>query len=122
MARFIQRDLAQGTANTEEYDLYCHYVAGLVGEGLSKLFSASHLEAPEVASNLQLSNDMGLFLQKTNIIRDYLEDFVDARAFWPKDVWSKYADDLGERQTPKHGRGHSLTHRCTAHRCLCSRR
>ncbi len=29
---------------------------------------------------------MGLFLQKTNIIRDYLEDFVDGRAFWPQEV------------------------------------
>ena len=29
---------------------------------------------------------MGLFLQKTNIIRDYLEDYVDGRAFWPQEV------------------------------------
>lgn len=34
---------------------------------------------------------MGLFLQKTNIIRDYLEDFVDGRAFWPQEVWKLYA-------------------------------
>jgi farnesyl-diphosphate farnesyltransferase len=34
---------------------------------------------------------MGLFLQKTNIIRDYLEDFVDGRAFWPQEVrWRGY--------------------------------
>jgi farnesyl-diphosphate farnesyltransferase len=40
---------------------------------------------------------MGLFLQKTNIIRDYLEDYVDGRAFWPRSVWKKYSDsgDLG---------------------------
>ena len=29
---------------------------------------------------------MGLLLQKTNIIRDYLEDYVDGRAFWPQEV------------------------------------
>jgi hypothetical protein len=34
---------------------------------------------------------MGLFLQKTNIIRDYLEDYVDHRAFWPQTIWKKYA-------------------------------
>lgn len=28
------------------------------------------------------ADDMGLFLQKTNIIRDYLEDLVEGRAFW----------------------------------------
>ena len=40
-----------------------------------------------------LSNSMGLFLQKTNIIRDYLEDIEEPapRMFWPKCVWSKHA-------------------------------
>ena len=65
---------------------YCHYVAGLVGLGLSRLFSASELENPEVGRGTRLSNSMGLFLQKTNIIRDYLEDVVDSREFWPNEV------------------------------------
>jgi phytoene/squalene synthetase len=39
---------------------------------------------------------MGLFLQKTNIIRDYREDLDDKRKFWPRAVWSKYADDLSD--------------------------
>ena len=37
---------------------------------------------------------MGLFLQKTNIIRDYREDVDQNRIFWPKEVWSKYADKI----------------------------
>ncbi|KAF8325033.1 squalene synthase [Amanita rubescens] len=49
-----------------EYDLYCHYVAGLVGEGLSRLFS------------------------KTNIIRDYREDVEQKRHFWPREIWGKH--------------------------------
>lgn len=65
---------------------YCHYVAGLVGVGLSKLFSASKLEDPEVGRDTELANSMGLFLQKTNIIRDYLEDTQEGRAFWPQEV------------------------------------
>ena len=65
---------------------YCHYVAGLVGIGLSRLFSASELESPEVGEDHQLANSMGLFLQKTNIIRDYLEDILQGREFWPKEV------------------------------------
>ena len=40
------------------------------------------VEAPGIASQMELANSMGLFLQKTNIIRDYLEDYVDGRAFW----------------------------------------
>lgn len=65
---------------------YCHYVAGLVGVGLSKLFSASKLEVPEVGQDTELANSMGLFLQKTNIIRDYLEDMQEGRAFWPQEA------------------------------------
>ena len=66
-----------------DYDLYCHFVAGLVGEGLSRLFSSSGIERDWLGDQLSLSNHMGLFLQKTNIIRDYAEDCVDGRHFWP---------------------------------------
>lgn len=44
----------------DDYDEYCHYVAGLVGLGLSKLFHASGSEDLFPDS---LSNSMGLFLQ-----------------------------------------------------------
>ena len=44
----------------DDYDNYCHYVAGLVGLGLSKLFYAS---GSEVLASEELSNSMGLFLQ-----------------------------------------------------------
>lgn len=83
-----------------DYNRYCFYVAGLVGVGLSRLFAAGG--APNERAFLELftaslilrastglessfysddadrgekglSNGMGLFLQKTNIIRDYLE-------------------------------------------------
>lgn len=87
MAKFICKEVE----TIEDYDEYCHYVAGLVGLGLSQLFHAAGLEdlAPE-----HLSNSMGLFLQKTNIIRDYLEDINELpkpRMFWPREIWSKYA-------------------------------
>ncbi|XP_072991098.1 squalene synthase 1-like [Typha latifolia] len=90
MAKFILKEVE----TVDDYDEYCHYVAGLVGLGLSKLFHASRLE--ELASD-SLSNSMGLFLQKTNIIRDYLEDINEipkSRMFWPREVWNKYANKL----------------------------
>ncbi|XP_054750574.2 squalene synthase-like [Lytechinus pictus] len=82
----------------QDWNMYCHYVAGLVGIGLSRLFSASKLEDPIVGKDTHLSNSMGLFLQKTNIIRDYLEDNIDKREFWPRDVWSKYGKKLSDFQ------------------------
>lgn len=74
---------------TEEYDLYCHYVAGLVGEGISGLFAASGKEGAFLGEQLELSNSMGLFLQKTNIIRDFREDVDDQRYFWPREIWGQ---------------------------------
>ncbi|KAJ1724643.1 bifunctional farnesyl-diphosphate farnesyltransferase/squalene synthase [Coemansia erecta] len=76
----------------DDYNEYCHYVAGLVGHGLSRLFSESGLEDKSVGENLDLANSMGLFLQKTNITRDINEDVLDGRCFWPSAIWSKYAD------------------------------
>jgi len=52
-----------------------------VGFGLSRLFSASQWERPDMAEQDTLSNHMGLFLQKTNIIRDYLEDISEVLVF-----------------------------------------
>jgi farnesyl-diphosphate farnesyltransferase len=97
MSEYVGKDLGQGTIDIAAYNRYCHFVAGLVGEGLSRLFSASGLEEPSLANETHLSDQMGLFLQKTNIIRDYLEDYVDGRAFWPQTVWKKYSvtGDLG---------------------------
>jgi len=97
MAEFVGKDLGQGTVDIDQYNRYCHFVAGLVGEGLSRLFAASRLEDNSFGSEVFLSDQMGLFLQKTNIIRDYLEDYVDKRAFWPQSVWKKYSlsGDLG---------------------------
>ncbi|KAJ1468992.1 isoprenoid synthase domain-containing protein [Baffinella frigidus] len=91
MAKGMQEFCVRDVQTTADYDLYCHYVAGLVGIGLSNLFAGSGLEDPEVSANETLSNHMGLFLQKTNIIRDFLEDHEDVnevtgarRVFWPK--------------------------------------
>lgn len=92
MAEFAVK--TQSIDTIANYNLYCHYVAGLVGHGLGELFSASGLESPQLAKETDLANNMGLFLQKTNIIRDYLEDLDEGRTWWPEEIWSKYAPTL----------------------------
>ncbi|RDX50916.1 squalene synthase [Lentinus brumalis] len=90
-------DYAHKAATTEslyvetidEYNLYCHYVAGLVGEGLSRIWSASGKEADWLGDQLELSNAMGIMLQKTNIIRDFREDAEENRFFWPREIWGR---------------------------------
>jgi len=92
MAEFCQRPVV----TVADYNLYCHYVAGLVGIGLSNIFAASGLESDWFATADDASNCMGLFLQKVNITRDYLDDIsqVPQRIFWPRDVWIKYTNKL----------------------------
>ncbi|KAJ3099541.1 bifunctional farnesyl-diphosphate farnesyltransferase/squalene synthase, partial [Physocladia obscura] len=87
-----------------DYDLYCHYVAGLVGIGLTGLFSESGLESPSLLEGEYLQNCMGLFLQKVNIIKDYREDWNDGRSFWPEEIWGKYVSEnagLGSLSKPE---------------------
>lgn len=86
----------------DDYDLYCHYVAGLVGNGLTRLFVESGLANQALLQRPQLQESMGLFLQKTNIIRDVREDFDDNRRFWPKEIWSKHVDNFEDLFDPKY--------------------
>lgn len=100
MAEFIEREVV----SLEDWDLYCHYVAGLVGIGLSNLFAGSGLESSAYKRKDAESNHMGLFLQKTNIVRDYLEDIQEEpapRMFWPRDVWRQYARKLEDFAEPR---------------------
>ncbi len=94
MADYAERKIV----TLEDYNDYCYYVAGLVGIGLSSLFSASGLESPQLKEEYELANSMGLLLQKTNIARDYYEDLSLSRTFWPKQIWGKYAERLEELQ------------------------
>lgn len=98
MADFAEKKVE----SVADYDLYCHYVAGLVGHGLSGLFSASGYEDGSLRNELEISNSMGLFLQKTNIIRDYHEDLVANRSFWPVEIWGKYSPELNHFERYPH--------------------
>nr|XP_060611094.1 squalene synthase-like [Anolis sagrei ordinatus] len=97
MAEFLEKKVE----SEEDWDKYCHYVAGLVGIGLYQLFSASKLEVPVGDQDTELVNSMGVFLQKINIIRDYHEDLLVGREFWPREVWSKYVQKLSDLAKPE---------------------
>lgn len=90
-----------GVNSIKDYELYCHYVAGLVGEGLTRLFVAGNMANLQLLQRPDLFESMGQFLQQTNIIRDIREDKDDKRRFWPKEVWSKYVDDFDDLFKPE---------------------
>ena len=90
-----------GINSIEGYEQYCHYVAGLVGEGLTRLFVESGLANPALLTRPELMESMGQFLQQTNIIRDIHEDWEDKRRFWPKEIWSKHVDNFEDLFKPE---------------------
>lgn len=93
---------ANGVETTADYEKYCHYVAGLVGEGLTKLFVEAKLANPHLLKRMDLTESMGQFLQKTNIIRDIREDYDSGRRFYPKEIWSKHVDKWEDMFDPAH--------------------
>jgi farnesyl-diphosphate farnesyltransferase len=103
MADFARKAAFGDTSvNTvEEYDLYCWYVAGVVGEGLTRLFVEAGLGDETLVENAPLHNSMSLLLQKNNIIRDIREDRDDGRRFWPKEIWSKHVNDFEDLFNPE---------------------
>ena len=130
MADFTQKKVE----SIRDYELYCHYVAGLVGIGMIKLFANSGYEDESLRNKEIIANSMGLFLQvsplffffffnlvtplnivsmqKTNITRDYQEDItqVPSRIFYPKEIWELY--------TPKFENFLEPEHRTDALKCL----
>lgn len=98
MAAGMNEYASKNVVSYEDWNDYCHYVAGLVGIGLSQLFIASGLENSNKLKDENLSNEMGLFLQKTNIIRDFAEDLHQSRIFWPEEAWKKRVEKLGDLQ------------------------
>jgi len=90
MADYVARDLKNGTEDSVDFENYCHIAAGTVGDGLTRIFVHCGYAPKTLMSRRDLWDSMGSFLQRTNIIRDYLEDLVDGRAWWPRSVWGEY--------------------------------
>lgn len=72
-------------ATMEDLDRYCHYVAGIVGIGMGKIFATYETENSSLDSPLSriFSNHNGLLLQKTNIVRDFYEDLQYGKIYLP---------------------------------------
>ena len=110
MIQYLDKEILE----IRDYDAYCYYVAGLVGVGLTELFVLSGLQNPGILKHTNSPISMGLFLQKTNIIRDYLEDINENRTFWPEEIWGKYSKRLDDFVTSDSKEGvYCLNHMIT---------
>jgi phytoene/squalene synthetase len=79
MAGYARRDLPLRLVDVEDVSRYCCFVAGLVGELLTRLWALRGGKPPAMLSAYRF----GLFLQKVNILKDQAEDEALGRFLVP---------------------------------------
>jgi 15-cis-phytoene synthase len=86
----------------EALRVYCHRVAGVVGEVSAQIFGVAD---PATAQDTRdYANTLGLALQMTNIIRDVGDDARRGRVYLPEDAMARHGitreDVLARKATP----------------------
>lgn len=95
MKDFEKKKTHSGLADIEEMNLYCYFVAGVVGEMLCNLFCSYSEEINSKKSKLKfLSVSFGQGLQMTNILKDIWDD-KDREVCWlPQSVFEKHQTSI----------------------------
>ncbi|QFY44770.1 squalene/phytoene synthase family protein [Candidatus Methylospira mobilis] len=95
MAEFQDRDLRYGVETLAEMNRYCYFVAGVVGEMLTRLFC--HY-SPEIAAHrermMELAVSFGQGLQMTNILKDLWDDHARGVCWLPREIFDAAGFDL----------------------------
>ncbi len=98
MAEFQEKDLTSGLKTYSEMKQYCYYVAGCVGEMLTKLFCHHSSEISEIKEKLMgLAVSFGQGLQMTNILKDQKEDSDRGVSWIPQDILNSKSRVAGMR-------------------------
>lgn len=106
MAQFQLRNEKHGLQSLEDLDRYCYYVAGVVGQMLTRLFC---LHSPEIAKNrdalMALAISFGQGLQMTNILKDVWEDYHLGACWLPREIFAEEGFDLRNLANAQNRRG-----------------
>jgi farnesyl-diphosphate farnesyltransferase len=88
-AYFVIRDGVALPATGAAYNEYCYYVAGTVGHMITELAIDHYRLNDQVAERLRATSEScGRALQKTNIIKDFVEDLRRGVCYLPEQ-WLK---------------------------------
>ncbi len=102
MADFQDHDLSAGLVSLEEMNRYCYYVAGVVGQMLTRVFcNYSQYIAQHREKMMPLSVSFGQGLQMTNILKDIWTDLERGVCWMPRDIFEKHCFHL-EKLSPNH--------------------
>lgn len=95
MVEFQDRDLSHGLKTMPEMDSYCYYVAGVVGEMLTRLFCHySPVIAQKRDLMMKLAVSFGQGLQMTNILKDLWDDYSRGVIWLPQSVFIPHGFEL----------------------------
>ena len=109
MGRFERSRSRIGLADVAEYERYCYFVAGVVGEMLTDLFCdhSPKIDARRDCLESRAVN-FGLGLQMTNVLKDIWDDFERGACWLPRDVFAQRGYDLENLQPHHNGNGHAF--------------
>jgi len=106
MGRFERSRSRSGLEDVTEYERYCYFVAGVVGEMLTKLFCDHSPKIDAKREDLEArAVNFGLGLQMTNILKDVWDDYDDGVCWLPREVFASHGYDLSELQPNHNGNG-----------------
>ncbi len=103
MPEYERAASAEGLPTLAHLDRYCYFVAGVVGEMLSAMFTDYEPGMGEHDAELnRLAVSFGQGLQMTNILKDIWADHARGVCWLPRDVFARHGfdlSDLGKRRT-----------------------
>jgi farnesyl-diphosphate farnesyltransferase len=106
MAEFQLSGAKYGLRSLEDFDRYCYFVAGVVGQMLTRLFC---LHSREISKNREalmgLAVSFGQGLQMTNIIKDVWEDYRLGFCWLPRDIFAAEGCDLTDLPAARNRQG-----------------
>lgn len=106
MAEFQLSGEKNGLQSLEDLDRYCYFVAGVVGQMLTRLFC---LYSQEIAKNqdslMALSVSFGQGLQMTNILKDVWEDDQAGACWLPRNIFAEEGFDLTDLSAARNRQG-----------------
>lgn len=99
MGQFPEAACRKGVDTLRDFERYCYYVAGVVGEMLTELFcSIDHEIAAQRGKLLRLAVSFGQGLQMVNILKDIWEDHQRGYCWLPHDVFAAHGADVAGKR------------------------
>lgn len=109
MSKFQRNASIEGLTNLAEFNQYCYYVAGVVGELLTELFCDYSPNIEQYYTQLMpLALSFGQGLQMTNILKDLWEDHQRGACWLPRDIFQNHGIELTKLNKQHHLVGFEL--------------